>query len=142
MSSFQNKSFACLSHPIMTPGLEMPSHDVALRSDWSTPGHWRNINTVQSVPGSCTDSANHDHFPSTLHFRSFYLSINKNCNHGNTVWSASQWYYYASNRGSNLGDWRENIYCWHTLTNKSCLMTMHECQHGRNFWCPLPGSEV
>lgn len=29
---------------------------------------------------------------------------------------------------------RENIYCWHTLTNKSCLMTMHESLCGKNFF--------
>lgn len=29
---------------------------------------------------------------------------------------------------------RENIYCWHTLTNKSCLMTMHESLGGKNFF--------
>lgn len=29
---------------------------------------------------------------------------------------------------------RENIYCWHALTNKSCLMTMHESLCGKNFF--------
>lgn len=37
---------------------------------------------------------------------------------------------------------RENIYCCHTLTNKSCLMTMQESLCRRNFLCSLPGSEA
>lgn len=97
------KSDVCLAFKI-NHSISLPSHHDPQRSGngftWWSFNRWLlllrtkiNINIVWSVAGSFTELSQSLSLPNySFHFTPFYLPINKNCNNGNIVWSAVQWY--------------------------------------------------